>query len=83
MTERLKNFDSLVDHPWFKKLVLKLSASDKDMITKFIAEKDHLTKADFEFAINRIFLDKKDKPKKYKEILDVLCCVNSMTDSHT
>lgn len=72
---RLDNFLSLKDHAWLKKSYLKLSGDDLDLAKSFILENDHLDRASFEMAVNRMFLDK-PKPKSWKYILELLtiCC---------
>jgi len=74
--KRLGIFNSYKDHAWLKKVYGRLSQNDILMAVEFIGLNDELNKLDFEFKINRMFLDKQ-RPKNYKEILELLTCANS------
>jgi hypothetical protein len=74
--KRQEILNSYEKHAWLKKVYARLNASDKAMIERFIADNDGLDKHNFEFAINRMFLDK-NRPKNYKLILELLTCCNS------
>ena len=60
-----------------QKLYNRLSNIDKEMIKSFIENNLHLSKNDFEFKLNRLYLDKNDKPKDYLSILEILSNHNS------
>lgn len=53
-----------------------MTESERKLATDFIQANDSLDKANFEYAINRMFLDK-DRPKNYKFVLELLTCANS------
>jgi len=74
---RLIIFENFKTHPRHSKYIKKLKTTDIDCLRSFILINDHLNKSDFESKLNRFFLDKIDKPKNYKIILDLLSCVNS------
>lgn len=73
---RLEYFHEFKNHPWFGRLYKRLSERDMEIAVDFILKNDHLPIGEFEFAINRMFLDK-EKPKQYKIILELLTCANS------
>lgn len=76
---RNSNFLSLKDHPWLCKSYKNIDDKSKTLCLDFITKNDHLSKGDFELAINRMFLDK-NKPKDWKLICELLSCANSKTD---
>ncbi len=60
------------------RLFPKLSPSDIDVITSFIREYDSLGYSDFEGALNRFYINK-EKPKRWKLILEFLMICNRAT----
>ncbi len=70
-------FRNFENHAWLKKPFSRLNKAELDMALSFIDSNDHLDKGSFEYAINRMFLDNPDKPKHFKEILELLTCANS------
>lgn len=76
MEDRLKTFKSYAIHPWLYRVYSRLSAQDRAIATEFIESHVHLDKGAFELKVNRMFMDK-EKPKNYKEILELLTCCNS------
>jgi len=68
-------FLDLSKHAWFKRVWKKLNDTDIEFSLNWIREHDHLNKSEFEFAVNRMFLDAKDKPKRWVEISELLHCV--------
>lgn len=77
MSQRLALFRSYASHPWLKKGFQKLSISEIFLASSFIEQKDHLPVDQFEFAINRMFLDKADKPKNWVIIMEMLANANT------
>jgi len=77
---RLEVFKGYKNHPWFSRKISQLSLVHLILIEHFINSNNELSKGDFELAVNRMFLDK-DKPKKYKEIQELLSCCNSAISS--
>ncbi len=69
-------FISYKDHPWLKRVFKRLSEKDINFAMSFIDRHDSLGKGEFEKAVNRIFIDV-ERPKHYKEILELLSCSNS------
>lgn len=76
MNKRLENFLALEIHPWLGKSFKKLKKSDLEICFKFLKDFESLDKNDFEFKLNRLFLDK-DKPKNWMIISELLSNVNS------
>jgi hypothetical protein len=74
--ERLKIFEAYASHPWLYRSYKRLTPAERDLAHDFIRRNDHLAKGPFEFAVNRMFLDK-PKPKHCNEILELLTCANS------
>lgn len=77
MSSRLKKFHSYAKHGWLSKSYAKLSASEREMAEQFIRENDAKSKGDFELAVNRMFIDRPNKPKNWTIILELLANSNS------
>lgn len=77
INKRLIKFDTFQTHPWLRKLYNKLKKEEILICYKFIKTNELLNQSDFEIAINRMFLDNKNKPKNYTLILELLSCANS------
>jgi hypothetical protein len=76
MTKRLMKFHSLKTHAWFSRVYKKLSADDIKFCEQFISQYDALNKDDFEFTINRAFLDKAEKPTRWTLMIELLANAN-------
>jgi hypothetical protein len=75
-SKRLKALKTMDNrYPWDKKLK-QMSDKEKAMVDTFIIENDHLSKSEFELLVNRLFLDKKDKPKNWTLITEILVNCN-------
>lgn len=74
--DRLTLFNNLKHHPWSGRVYKRLNANELELALGFIESNENLDKGSFEYAVNRMFLDK-DKPKHFKEILELLTCANS------
>lgn len=74
-----KRFCEYSTHPWLKRVVAKLSAADRATALHFVYANGDMDKGRFEFAINRMFLDK-PKPKNWTAILELLTCANAAID---
>lgn len=61
----------------YKTLALKLSGTDFDVIVDFIEENEELGHLEFEYKVNRMFLDKPEKPKKFAIIQELLMVANT------
>lgn len=73
-------FLELERHPlgMIKKDFKKLKKDEMELSLRFIEENSHLDRNDFEFKLNRLFLDKENnKPKNWKIILQLLSMTNS------
>lgn len=60
----------------YKKSLEKLTEAEFDLIVEFIDDHDHLGHLEFEYAVNRMFLDK-EKPKGWAVIQEILVVVNT------
>ena len=76
MSIRRYGFDQYASHPWLKRSYRRLTLEERELAWAFIAANDHLDCGAFEFAVNRMFLDKA-KPKNFTTILELLTCCNS------
>ena len=72
---RLENFRALAGHAWYGRIFTKLSAAHLALCEGFIKRNDHLSAAEWELAVNRMFLDAQ-KPKHWKEIVELLASSN-------
>lgn len=61
-------------HPWHKKVFKKLGANDIEVASSFF-NKTFNSKGDAVFACNRYFMDKPNKPIRWKEIQEVISCI--------
>lgn len=73
---RVEIFNKLAQHPWLGRVYDRLTMREREIAVTFIHEHDHLAKGEFEYAVNRMFLDR-ERPRRYKEILELLTCANS------
>jgi hypothetical protein len=62
----------------YEKSAKKLSNLEFDLILKFIEKNDNLGYLEFEYAVNRMFLDR-EKPKNWPIIQELLVVANSAT----
>jgi hypothetical protein len=60
----------------YKKVANKLSEAEFDKMVAFLEDNDHLGHLEFEYAVNRMFLDK-DKSKNWSIIQELLCVCNT------
>lgn len=59
-----------------KKLALKVTEAQFDQVVAFIQDHDHLGHLEFEYAVNRMYLDK-PKPKGWTEVMEMLLSANT------
>jgi hypothetical protein len=76
MEKRNENFEALKEHPWLGKIFKKLSAKELSLARAFLNIHYGASKGDFEWAVQRMFLDK-EKPKNFSIIMELLTCANS------
>ena len=62
---------------YYRKLALKLTESEYDQVVQFIEDNDHLGHLEFEYAINRMFLDMPNKPKNWGVIMELIMACNT------
>lgn len=76
MSNRLQKLESFKTHPWLKRLYAKLSNRDCVFMLETLNKFDHLPKDEYEFSINRLFIGVENKPKRWKEIIELLNSCN-------
>lgn len=69
-------YNYAIEHPKLGPLYKRLATDEKWLIVRFFRDNAKLDSHAFEKALNRLFLDKQ-KPKHWKEILELLSCSNS------
>lgn len=74
---RLEQFKGYKSHPWLKKAYAKMTKKDLEIAINFIESNHSLSPSEFEHKVNRMFIDKIDKPKNFTIILELLSCCNS------
>lgn len=67
--------EMIKEYHWQKRWS-KLKTTEQDIVTRYLIDKQSLTKSLFEIGINRLFLDQ-EKPKNWTLILEILSNVNS------
>lgn len=77
MDKRVANFEALKTHPWLSRIYARLRGEDVAYARDFLGRHTALAKGDFESAVNRMFMDNPAKPKRWKEIQELLLCANS------
>jgi hypothetical protein len=70
-------FESLQNHPWLKKSWGKLKIAERDFARQFLNDHANLDRGQFEFKVNRMFLDQPIKPKNWTIISELLSNANS------
>lgn len=73
---RMEKFLKLETDPWFSRVWKKLKKSELQIAIDFINENNDLDIGDFEYKLNRFFLDR-DKPRRYLEILELIMISNT------
>lgn len=74
---RTQALHSYKTHPFLKKLYAKLSAAEIALAEAFIRTNDSLPHLEFEYAVNRMFLNQKVLPKNWTGIMELLTCANT------
>lgn len=73
---RLEKFRNLGKHPWFQRLISRLTRKEVLLAEGFLIENEALNRNDFDFKMNRLFLDK-EKPRNWAIILELLMISNT------
>ncbi len=75
--DRLDHFRLRVSsHVLYQRLARKLSEAEFDQCVEFIEDHAHLDYLEFEYAANRMFLDRKDKPKNWTVMQELIMVSN-------
>lgn len=72
-----QRLEEIAIHPWHKRIWGKLGEIDRLFIERFALEHFSKDRNAFEMKVNRVFMDQPEKPKRWKEILEVLTVYNS------
>lgn len=70
--KRLETLEKLKTHAIIGKFFKKLKSSDLDIINKFLIETQQDDVNSYAEKVNRLFLDKPDKPKQWVTIWAIL-----------
>ncbi len=70
---RIERFKSLETDPWFGRVFKKLKAEDRALCERWIVANDALDAGAFEQGVHRMFMDR-EKPRRWKEITELLHC---------
>lgn len=73
---RAIKFEALANHAWLGKSFKKLKKDELLLARNFLEQNAHLDKGQFEFAINRMFINYPNKPKNWTIILEMLANSN-------
>lgn len=76
MSRRIHALEELSQAGHYSKAAKQLSAADFDRLVSFINKNDGLSHLDFEYAVNRMFLDL-PKPKNWSIIVELACAINT------
>jgi hypothetical protein len=74
--DRRQHLNDIINNPWLSRVYNRLTPAEVLICNEFILANTNKGHAEFELGVNRIFIDKQ-KPKHWKEILEILSCVNS------
>lgn len=74
---RLDKFNALATHPWLGRLFAKLTSAELLWCRAYLVTTADKDRGEFEHLTNRLWLDRPDKPKHHKEMLELLICANS------
>ena len=71
-TNRIDNFNKLKNHPWLGRSFKKLTKDDIEFAISFLKENENNNDDIFCHKAVRLFIDKTQKPKAWKEIEELL-----------
>lgn len=69
--------DAVANHPWTKRVFIKLTPSDLEIVNNFLAEHRTSTKSEYFYDMVRMFLGNPNKPKNWKYIEEILSCTGT------
>lgn len=73
---RLELYIKLKTDPWYSKLFKKLRSDDLEFCVNFLNDNTYSSPWEYEFKVNRLFLDDKHKPKNHLIINEILSLCN-------
>lgn len=77
----MEKFQSLYNDYWYGRLIQKLRPIEVGYVTQFIQLNQHLGLSEWEMAVNRMFIDKPDKPKRWTLIMEILTVCGKINKS--
>lgn len=80
-SKRLEAFHALEKHPWLGRIYGRLTKAELAFCQELILANEHLSKGDFELKINRLWLDREERPKNRFVISELLICANSAMEA--
>jgi len=73
---RYQKMMNLNTHPWYSKYIPKLKQTEILFIQHFIESNNQLDRNDFQYKINRLFIDDSNRPKNHPLITEILTVIN-------
>lgn len=70
-------FAALATDAFYARLYERLSKKDVEWCFSFLDDNAATDAGAFEFAVNRLWLDSPEKPKRYRDIIELLLAANS------
>ncbi len=77
-TIRKLTFLELENHPFYERVFKKLNKAEVMIALDIIHMLKDASRDEFEAQINRVFLDRPDKTRHYKEIVELLSATNTL-----
>lgn len=74
---KFKEFSESIKTPYYDKHLRSLNLEEISIIERFLSAKIALNPDQFEMEINRLFLDKKEKIKKWTLVCELLSAFNT------
>jgi hypothetical protein len=65
-------------HAWYSRIYKKLKPDEVKAMIAFLKAHDHLETGPFEMAVQRMYLDKPNKPKHWVEINELLIAISAL-----
>lgn len=81
MKTRNDLLDYMKNHPWMNRIYKRLNTNEIKILSDFLDQNLLDSRNDFEGKINRLFLGLENKPKRWKEITEILSNINSIREA--
>ncbi len=76
VTERTGRFSTLMRHPILGRIAARLTKEEHHECLQFILDHGEMAHLDFEHEINRMFIDRPQKPRHWTEMSELLMASN-------